>query len=235
MDSSLADAGRPAGAGEEEPAPPAHFSTGRLTRGQADLIGAWRARLLEDRPPPGQKPVSPAARMAGANDRPRASCSDVIAAAAAELLARPPGGLELARYADTARRAASDAGKNGRDGPDAPACPPVSFYLPGEFAADYEQLHAAAEREVYEAYRELEAEASRRPGADREQWLAEQIAAARLPRPRAIPRGTAARIAIDRWARRPADRATADAVAFAREWHEQPHRARRDMYRLRKP
>ena len=60
---------------EEEPdRPPAHYSTGRLTRRQAEVVNAWRARLAEDKPLPGQKKVSMEARLIlGADDRPRAS------------------------------------------------------------------------------------------------------------------------------------------------------------------
>ncbi len=103
----------------------AHYSTGRLTPAQATVVDRWRARLLEDRPLPGQRPVPEMLRPMGIDNRPRASCSDVIAAAVRDLLKRePPTGLDLARYADAGRLAAV------RGEPGAPVCQPVSFYLP---------------------------------------------------------------------------------------------------------
>jgi hypothetical protein len=64
---------------EAQRMPPAHYSTGRLTRVQADAVNRWRARLMLDRPLSGQKKVLAGLRMLGIDDRPRASCSDVIA------------------------------------------------------------------------------------------------------------------------------------------------------------
>ena len=64
--------------------------------------------------------------MVGIDDRPRASCSDAIAAAVLNLLDHdPPAPLDLARYAEAGRQAAACRGR------DAPACQPVSYYLPG--------------------------------------------------------------------------------------------------------
>src|SRR5258708_1605913 len=103
----------------------AHYSTGRLTPAQAGLVDRSRARLLEDRPLRGKEPAGEVLRLMGIDDRPRASCSDAIAAAVLDLLdRRSPGGLQLARYAEASRAAAA------RGGPEAPACQPVSFYLP---------------------------------------------------------------------------------------------------------
>jgi hypothetical protein len=131
-----------------------HVSTGRLTSAQAELVDRWRTRLLEDRPLPGKQPVSEALRIAGGDDRPRASCSDVIAAAVVDLLDRnPPAGLDLARYADDSRTAAA------RGGPAAPGCQPVSFYLPADIARRAEQLRALARQDVMEAHAELRYEA----------------------------------------------------------------------------
>ena len=72
-----------------------------------------------------------------------------------------------------------------------------------------------------------------RQAGERAVWLAAEIAHRGLPpRSRKIPGGAGARMAIDRWARRSADRVCADAVAYAADAHEQPHRGRRDMYEL---
>jgi len=49
-----------------------------------------------------------------------------------------------------------------------------------------------------------------------------------------VPGGALARMAIDRWARRSADRVAGDAAAYSADAHEQPHRGRRDMHELRR-
>ena len=109
-----------------------HYSTGRLTAGQAQVMDRWRARLLEDEAPPGQPEIGLGERMLGGNNRPRCSCSDAIAAAVQDLLTtRRPTGLDLARYAEAYRKLG-------------PADQPVSFYLPGWLAAEAEQLRAEA-------------------------------------------------------------------------------------------
>jgi hypothetical protein len=219
--------------------PPGHYSTGRLTRPQAGVVSAWRARLLLDKPLPGQPSARLAARLVGGSDRPRASCSDAVAAAAADLLRQPPGPLELARYAYASMQAASDAAHGGADADEAPLYPPVSWYLPAPLAARAEQLRADACAAVRAARDEALAEAARiypgrtRPGAlARDLHAAGKLARAGLPYSRQVPRGTIARMAIDRWARRHPDDVAADAVAYAAAVHQQPHRARRDMRRL---
>lgn len=213
--------------GDDEDRPFAHYSTGRLTPAQAELIDRWRARLLEDRPLPGKQPVGEALRMVGIDDRPRASCSDAIAAAVLDLLDRkPPGGLDLVRYAEAARSAA-------------PSCQPVSFYLPADVADRAEELRARAFQDVLDLRDELRREAQQEyPDDTRAQafYILGQLGRRGLPaRMRQVPRGAVARMAVDRWARRSADRVAADAVEYAAVVHEdgQVHRARRDMRRLR--
>jgi hypothetical protein len=225
---------------EEDEAPSAHYSTGRLTRAQAELVNQWRARLLEDRPLPGRARVGGMARLTGLDDRPPASCSDIIAAAVEDLMRQPPDALDLARYAHAGWQAQQAAARGNRDDGKAPLYPPVSFYLPPELAEPYEALRARAYERVQEAHQELEEEAARRypektQADERATWLAIAKSRHGLPhRPRKIPGGAAARMAIDRWARRSADRVCADAVAYAADAHEQPHRGRRDMYELRR-
>ena len=133
--------GRARGGGGREPAR-VHYSTGRLTRAQAGLVNAWRARLREDKPVPGQPRAGEARRPPGASGRPRASCSDAIAAAVAGLLAsQPPAPLELARYAYASMRA-QQAARTGRGAgeaaplyPPARTCPPASPGKPSSCAA----------------------------------------------------------------------------------------------------
>jgi hypothetical protein len=227
--------------GQDKDPAPVHYSTGRLTRGQAALVNTWRARLLEDRPLPGRARVGGmAAALTGLDDRPPASCSDVIAAAVEDLMRQPPDALDLARYAHAGWQAQRAAARGNRDDGKAPLYPPVSFYLPPELAESYEALRARAYERVQEAHQELEEEAARRypekaQADERATWLAIAKSRHGLPhRPRKIPGGAAARMAIDRWARRSADRVCADAVAYAADAHEQPHRGRRDMYELRR-
>jgi hypothetical protein len=231
--------------GQDEDPAPVHYSTGRLTRGQAALVNTWRARLLLDRPLPGRRPVGEVARLLGLDNRPPASCSDIIAAAVTDLVRQGPDELGLARYAHAGWQAQQAAarrnGYNGSDDDKAPLYPPVSFYLGGELATQYEALRSRAAGRAQEVRRELAKEAARRypdearQARERASWLAVEIMRLGLPhRPRKIPGGAAARMAIDRWARRSADRVCADAVAYAADAHEQPHRGRRDMYELRR-
>jgi hypothetical protein len=208
-----------------------HYSTGRLTPAQAAVVDRWRARLLEDRPLPGQQRVPETLYAAGIDNRPRASCSDVIAAAAHALLTiKPPTGLGLARYAEAGRLAAM------RGGPAAPVCQPVSFYLPADLAAVVEELRARAVPEVIAARNELRHEAEQRFPSDLDQqaaWFSAQLSHRNLPvRSRQVPRGALARMAIDQWARRPSDQVAAEAVVYAADTHRQVHRARRDMRQL---
>jgi hypothetical protein len=210
----------------------AHYSTGRLTSAQAAAVDRWRARLLEDRPLPGQRPAGEVLQVMGTDSRPRASCSDVIAAAVRGLLQRePPTGLDLARYAEAGRLAAV------RGGPEAPVCQPVSFYLPRDLAKRAEDLRVRAVQEVMAGRRKLRQEAEGQfPGDEHQQiaWFSAQLTSRGLPaRVRQVARGVIARMAIDRWAPRPVDHVAADAVAYATNTHRQVHRARRDMRQLR--
>jgi hypothetical protein len=211
----------------------AHYSTGRLTPAQAAVLDRWRARLLEDRPLPGREPAGAALRMLGIDDRPRASCSDAIAAAVADLLDRdPPAPLDLARYADAGRQAVA------RGARDAPACQPVSFYLPADVAERAEQLRAQALRDLLDVRDEIRREAAEQyPGEPRAQalYVSVQLAERKLPaKARQVPRGALARMAVDRWARRAPSRVAADAVEYAADAHQdgQVHRARRGMRQL---
>jgi hypothetical protein len=170
-------------------------------------------------------------REAGADNRPRASCSDVIAAATHALLVRaPPTGLDLACYAEAGRLAVL------RGDPVAPVCQPVSFYLPSDLAAILEELRVRAVHEVITTRNELRHEAEQRFPGDLDQqaaWFSAQLARRNLPaRVRQVPRGAPARMAIDQWARRPVGQVAAEAVAYAAETHRQVHRARRDMRQL---
>ena len=140
----------------QPPPPPVHYSTGRLTRAQAEVVNAWRARLREDRPLPGQPRAGQVARRdPGADDRPRASCSDAIAAAVADCSRRPPEPLALARKPAPAPGAAGRRPGRGEDR--AALYPLVSYYLPAELAGPAEELRALAFREARALYNELEA------------------------------------------------------------------------------
>lgn len=211
-----------------------HYSTGRLTRSQAAAVNAWRARLRLDKPLSGHG-YQPGA--AGRDSRPRASCSDAVAAAVADLLLRqPPPPLELARYAYASMTATSS---RGRSDDAAQLYPPVSWYLPQWLTGPAEELRAAAWNDVLHAHDEAESEAARfHPGKTRAAAMARCshkesiLARAGLPVSRQIPRGAIARMAIDLWTSRHPDDVAADAVAYAAEVHQQPHRARRDMRTL---
>src|ERR1017187_7670420 len=50
--------------GQDKDPAPVHYSTGRLTRGQAALVNTWRAPLPLDRPLPGPPAVGAVARPA---------------------------------------------------------------------------------------------------------------------------------------------------------------------------
>ena len=201
----------------------AHYSTGRLTRRQAETVNAWRALLVTDQ----------------LRDRPRASRSDAIAAAVSDLLRDPPAPLGLARYA-YAGMAAQLAAAQGTANPDAPLYPPVSWYLPADLAAQAEQLRTAALSAAIAEHDEVIAESRRKhpePGEAgdiaRAMFALSELARRGLPaRARQVPRGTLARMAIDRWASRSPRQVVADAVEYAALTHVQLHRARRDMRTL---
>lgn len=239
-----AEAGEPAGPAGEEPGedrPPVHYSTGRLTRAQMQAVNAWRARLRKDRPLPGEERTGRQGRMLGCDDRPRASCSDVIAAAVTELLARGPEPMTVARHADAtwkALKAIADGG--GRDSAAAPAYPPVSWYLPADLADQHDELRqrawdtAARERAAVRA-EALKRYPRRNDAVARAMWYYSELAARGIPaRGALIPGGTVARTAIDAWARRSVDQVCAAAVDYAAQWHQQPHRGRRDMRQLQR-
>jgi hypothetical protein len=215
-----------------------HYSTGRLTGAQAAVVNSWRARLLEDRPLPGRTRVSAAARLLGMDDRPPASCSDVIAAAVQDLLGQAPGELEIARYAHAGWQAQQAAARGDLDDARAPLYPPVSFYLTIDLAAEYDELRERACEGPRAMRGALEGEAARRFPEDqaaRQGWLAGELRARGIPaRLAKVSGGVLARMAIDRWARRPVDQVAAHAVAYAADAHDQPHRGRRDMHKLRR-
>jgi hypothetical protein len=215
-----------------------HYSTGRLTGTQAGIVNSWRARLLEDRPLPGRTRVGAAARLLGMDDRPPASCSDVIAAAVRELLGQAPGELEVARYAHAGWQAQKAAARGGLNDAQAPLYPPVSFYLAAGLAAEYDDLRERACKGPRAMLQELESEAARRFPEDqaaRRGWLAGELRARGIPaRLAKVPGGVLARMAIDRWVHRAVEQAVAQAVAYGADTHDQPHRGRRDMHELRR-
>jgi len=237
---ALARPGEGPGEGEGEPRPPVHYSTGRLTRAQAGVVNRWRARLAEDRPLPGTDPVPFALRLLGIDDRPRASCSDAIAAAVAALLAAGPDPMALARCAEASWLAQRAAGAGRREDPAAPVYPPVSWYLPAGLADTHEELRHRAWQVAAQARAEVAAQAQQQyPGkdqeADRDLWYLRELARRGIPRRSAqVPRGVIARMAIDAWARHSPDTVCAAAVDHAAEVHQQPHRGRRDMRTLRR-
>ncbi len=235
---------------EEEPGeerrPPVHYSTGRLTGRQAGVVNRWRARLAENKPLPGQDPVPPGLRMLGIDNRPKASCSDAVAAAVAELLAAGPDPMVVARAADASWQAQRAAAAGRRDTAAAPVYPGVSWYLPADLAGIWEELRWQARLTAGRARNEVLAEAEQRYPADgpggqpspecernRRRWYLDQLRERDIPlRGAQVPRGVIARMAIDAWARRSPDTVCAAAAGFAAEWHDQPHRGRRDMHQL---
>jgi hypothetical protein len=221
---------------EDADRPPVHYSTGRLTEAQAETVNRWRARLLENRPLPGRPRKDPMLSIIGIDNRPPASCSDIIAAAVLDMLDRqPPDELALARYAAHAR----DAQRADAERAEA-RFPPVSFYLPAELADHYDELRQRAYDRVLQIHIKVKAEAAERypdptQAAERALWVAGELAARGVPmRLHRIPGGAIARMAIDRWRRRSVDRVAAAAVDYAEEVHVQPHRARQDMHKLRR-
>jgi|SRR5579859_7611063 len=224
----------------EEDRPPVHYSTGRLTRRQAEVVNRWRARLAEDRPLPGAEPVSRAARLLGIDDRPRASCSDCIAVAVAALLAAGLDPMALAWAADAGWQAQRAAAAGRRDAAAAPVYPPVSWYLPAGLADVLTALREQARQAAAAARQQVWDEALQRyplkdQADEQRRWYLRELAAHDIPlRGAQVPRGVIARMAIGAWAHRPADEVCAAAVDWAAEWHEQPHRSRRDMHTLQR-
>jgi len=241
-------AGQEPGDGEEEaPRPPVHYSTGRLTRAQAAAVDRWRARLREDRPLPGQDRVSAVARMLGSSDHPRASTSDAVAAAIADMLARPPEPLEVVGYAYAAIRQQWLAGQGRGDASRAPVHPPVSYYLPAALADQADQLVRDAAGAAWDKLLEITKEAARlHPGDEPEQaelravYISEELDHYRLyyvgqrkgTRLRSVPAGALARMAIDRWAQRDTDWVIGNAVSWCQGEHDQWHRAWATMQKL---
>jgi hypothetical protein len=232
--------------GENDPAedeaerPPRHYKTGNMTEAQAAAVTAWRARLRQDKALPGQDRAGDAARLAeGASDHPRASTSDVIAAAVSEMLRRKstrPKPLDLAAYAYNTMIAARAASWD--IAPPAPPAdhPAVSWYAPPELADQVEELLAAACTAAADKEKNLPAEAAERypAGVDVEERRARYVFAVATRyglryAGRPVPPGAVARMAIDRWAGRDVDQVIAAGVAWSREHHQQWHRARRDM------
>lgn len=237
--------------GENDPAedeaerPPKHYKTGNMTEAQATAVTAWRARLRQDKPLPGQDRVSSAARIVdGTSNHPRASTSDVIAAAVAEMLRRKstrPKPLDLAAYAYRTMIAARAASWD-MEPPEPPADhPAVSWYAPPRLADQVEELLAAACAAAVDKEKNLPAEAAERypAGVDVEERRARYVFAVATRyglryAGRPVPPGAVARMAIDRWAGRDVDQVIAAGVAWSQEHHQQWHRARRDMRPLRK-
>jgi hypothetical protein len=235
------DGGEPGEAGQERPAAAQHCSTGRLTPAQAGVVDAWRARLREDKALPGQERAGDAARLAGSTNHPRASTSDAVAAAVADMLAAsPPDPLELAGYAYRAIRAQWED-SHGRARPGAPVCPPVSYYLPAALATRAGELLTSARGAAVERLRQLRREATEQFPAStdeaafqRDRYIAAQAERLGLYYTRQIPAGAIARMAIDRWADRSPGDVAAAAVAWCQAVHVQWHRAHRDMITLRR-
>jgi hypothetical protein len=73
--------------------------------------------------------VATGALLHGPDDRPQASCSDVIATAVRELLAAGPDPLALVRYADASWQVQQAATSYGRNSAAAPVYPPTGWYL----------------------------------------------------------------------------------------------------------
>ncbi|GAB3278510.1 hypothetical protein GCM10027589_04700 [Actinocorallia lasiicapitis] len=209
---------------------PPSFSTGRLTTRQADAVGAWREAL-----------------MAGGEERPKASTSDVIAAAIEEMLAvAPPTPGEVAWYTvrtkqghRAARKPAAQGG-TGRTSLDVPRHHPVTFFLPQWFADSFNAFRATVTTAAAAVYFDAVVEARERyplrpMAAERNALIAERMAAANLPEhlPKCPP-GIIARMAIDRWVDRPVYGVIADAAAYSARVHTQQHRARQDMRKVKR-
>ncbi|MFC4014581.1 hypothetical protein ACFOY2_45675 [Nonomuraea purpurea] len=212
-----------------------HYTTGQLTGTQAAAINRWRDRLDEDRPLPGiRHKGGPLRTFFNLDDRPPCSLSDVIATAVIRFMKRPPKALDVARYAHVSRQALLDVGRFGA-GPDSPVHKKVSVYLPEDVATEWEALRKATEPAVREFVKALRAQVQKEfPGPDQERerayifWM--RLHANNLPEhPPRVPGGVIARMAIDKHADRDVEKMILDAVNYAWEIHEQPHRTRRDV------
>jgi hypothetical protein len=233
---------------EEAERRPTHYKTGNMNEAQAAAVDSWRARLRQDKPLPGQDRVSSAARIVdGTSNHPRASTSDVIAAAVADMLRRRstrPKPLDLAAYAYRTMIAVRAAAWDIAPPVPLPDCKAVSWYAPPRLADQVDELLTAARETALEKWLGLPAEAAERYPAevypeDFEQRRARYAGAVKARyglhyAGRAVPAGAVARMAIDRWAARDVEEVIAAGVAWSQEHHQQWHRARRDMQSLRK-
>ncbi|MFG6197733.1 hypothetical protein [Nonomuraea sp. JJY05] len=213
-----------------------HYTTGNLTGSQAAAVNRWRDRLDEDRPLPGiEHKGGPLREFFHLDDRPPCSLSDVIGTAVIRFMKRPPQALDVARYAHASRQAQIDIGRFGARS-DSPVHKKVSFYLPEGVAIEWENLRKATEPAVREFVKALRAQVQEefpRPEQERERAMAFwfRLAASGLPEhPPRIPGGVIARMAIDKHADRDVEQMILDAVEYAEEIHEQPHRTRRDVH-----
>ncbi|WP_188186988.1 hypothetical protein [Nonomuraea sp. SYSU D8015] len=228
---------------ESDNRPPRHYSTGRLTARQSTIVQKWRDRLLKDKPLPGIERKSGQLRLLGLDDRPPASCSDVIATAVLTLLDEdPPTGIEIIRYTWQTIQGHKLAGQGIRVGDNIAVHKPVDFYLPATVADRYDQLSRGAAHDYHSLVQNLEEQAlSMVPSTTdkhldlRRQWVRDELGARGLPvrgAPR-VPAGVLARMAIDAAKSRSVDHLLLAAVQYAKDVHTQPHRARRDMHNLR--
>ncbi|MFG2007288.1 hypothetical protein ACGFNU_49875 [Spirillospora sp. NPDC048911] len=173
--------------------------------------------------------------------RPPASLSDTLAVAVIELFTDAlPDPFTVAAYAARTRRRHELDLARGR----VPEHPPVAFYLPPRFTQRYdgfldkifEDLCGAYAAELAQVSQQfvitpapavLAAEVYERLGTA---GISSSWYRRRAPgTPYRIPAGTLARMAIDRWARRPVEQVVLAAVSYATAVHQQPHRTRRDI------
>ncbi|MGW6728717.1 hypothetical protein ACWF9G_22695 [Nocardia sp. NPDC055029] len=208
------------GTEQAKAAPARQFNSGKLTPQQARAVNAWRRELLRRRP----------RRYATEDARAPASSSDCLAVIVVELFLSRPAPIDLARYAAAVRLAHQDAQPRRF-----PGASHVTFYLPAPIADAVEELLVRARAAHVTAVDEVLTEAAAQfPGralaGERAEYVHHELEALGLTRtvPKTLPVGTLARMAIDRWAERPADAVVAAAVEHAARFHE-PRRARSDM------
>jgi hypothetical protein len=204
----------------DEAVPAAHLSTGKLTARQARTVAAWRAELL----------MSDPKRWRTSDHRPPASSSDCLAAAVVDLLDHAePAPVELIRA--HARIRETLAAERGRA---FPAVSTASVYVPGDYpdriTALIEAAHEFHADALDQAHRQAEAElpdaGSLAVGARYALLAAERGVPLRIYR---ISPATVIRLAIERWSRKAPATVIARAVGHGERWHEQMHRARKDM------